>query len=109
MTSASPRHSGKRALDVSLAGFGHGIVATGLALAAIIKFEDGGPVFSQDRAGEGGRVLQSVQILIDDSQCGGCRRCVAEQPSTIRVTRIGRLMRATAMDEFPNLEHLQGT
>lgn len=100
-----PPPLGKRALDVCLAGFG--LVASSplwLAIAALIKFEDGGPVFyTQDRAGEGGRVFKVFKFrsMIPNAEAVvGALQATEHDP---RVTRIGRVMRATAMDELPQL------
>jgi lipopolysaccharide/colanic/teichoic acid biosynthesis glycosyltransferase len=96
---------GKRALDIGLAGIGLLISSPLWALLAIIiKVEDGGPIFfSQDRAGEGGRVFRvwKFRSMIPDAE----RHVGAIQASEgdPRVTAIGRLMRATAMDELPQL------
>ena len=96
---------GKRVLDVLLAGFG--LAASSplwAALAIAIKWEDGGPVFfSQDRAGEGGRVFRvwKFRSMIPDAEKHvGAVQAIDGDP---RVTRIGRMMRATAMDELPQL------
>lgn len=96
---------GKRALDVLLSGAG--LVASSpiwLALAAAIKLEDGGPVFyTQDRVGEGGRVFTVFKFrsMIPNAEAVvGALQATEEDP---RITRIGRLMRATAMDELPQL------
>lgn len=100
-----PIPAGKRALDIVLAGAGLvGSSPLWLLLAAIIKLEDGGPVFySQERVGEGGRVFRAYKFrsMIPDAE----RNVGALQASAndFRVTRIGRLMRATAMDELPQL------
>jgi lipopolysaccharide/colanic/teichoic acid biosynthesis glycosyltransferase len=100
-----PIPAGKRALDIVLAGTGLvGSSPLWLLLAAIIKLEDGGPVFySQERVGEGGRVFRAYKFrsMIPDAE----RNVGALQASAndSRVTRIGRLMRATAMDELPQL------
>jgi lipopolysaccharide/colanic/teichoic acid biosynthesis glycosyltransferase len=100
-----PIPAGKRALDIALAGAGLvGSSPLWLLLAAIIKLEDGGPVFySQERVGEGGRVFRAYKFrsMIPDAE----RNVGALQASAndSRVTRIGRLMRATAMDELPQL------
>jgi lipopolysaccharide/colanic/teichoic acid biosynthesis glycosyltransferase len=100
-----PSPAGKRALDIVLAGTGLvGSSPLWLLLAAIIKLEDGGPVFySQERVGEGGRVFRAYKFrsMIPDAE----RNVGALQASAndSRVTRIGRLMRATAMDELPQL------
>jgi len=95
----------KRALDVSLAGIGLVLSSPIWALLAIvIKLEDGGPVFfSQERAGEGGRVFRvwKFRSMIPDAE----RRVGAIQATEgdPRITRIGHIMRATAMDELPQL------
>ncbi len=96
---------GKRVLDVLLAGFG--LAASSplwAALAIAIKWEDGGPVFfSQERAGEGGRVFRvwKFRSMIPDAEKHvGAVQATDGDP---RVTRIGRIMRATAMDELPQL------
>ncbi len=100
-----PVPAGKRALDVALAGTGL-VVSSPLwaLLALVIKLEDGGPVFfSQDRAGEGGRVFRvwKFRSMIPDAERHvGAIQATEGDP---RVTRIGRLMRATAMDELPQL------
>lgn len=106
---AAPREAripfGKRALDVTLSGLG--LLASTpvwLALAAAIKLEDGGPVFyTQDRVGEGGRIFKVFKFrsMIPNAEAlVGAIQATQNDP---RVTRIGRLMRATAMDELPQL------
>jgi lipopolysaccharide/colanic/teichoic acid biosynthesis glycosyltransferase len=97
--------AGKRALDIALAGIG--LLASSpvwLALAAAIKLEDGGPVFyTQDRVGEGGRVFTVLKFrsMVPNAEAAVGALQAAEHDS--RITRIGRLMRATAMDELPQL------
>jgi lipopolysaccharide/colanic/teichoic acid biosynthesis glycosyltransferase len=96
---------GKRALDVCLSGVGLLLSAPVWgALAAIIKLEDGGPVFyTQDRVGEGGRVFTVFKFrsMIPNAEAVvGALQATEHDP---RVTRIGRIMRATAMDELPQL------
>lgn len=100
-----PMPVAKRLLDVTLAGVG--LLASAplwAVLAAAIKWEDGGPVFyTQPRVGEGGQVFQVFKFrsMIPDAEA----RVGAVQATTgdPRVTAIGRLMRATAMDELPQL------
>ena len=96
---------GKRALDVCLSGAG--LLASSpiwLALAAAIKLEDGGPVFyTQDRVGEGGSVFTVFKFrsMIPNAEAVvGALQATEKDP---RITRIGHLMRATAMDELPQL------
>ena len=95
----------KRALDVALAGVGLFCSSPLWALIAIgIKLEDGGPVFySQERAGEGGRTFRAWKfrsMITDAERHVGAIQAVEGDP---RITRLGRLMRATAMDELPQL------
>jgi len=95
----------KRAFDMMLAGAG--LVAS-LPLwaffAAAIKIEDGGPVFfSQERVGLNGRVFRALKFrsMIPDAEAKtGPVQASEHDP---RITRIGRLLRATAMDELPQL------
>ena len=95
----------KRTVDVVLSSTGLLVSAPVWAvLAAFIKLEDGGPVFfSQSRVGEGGRTFRALKFrsMIPNAEAGiGAVQAVKQDP---RVTRIGRVMRATAMDELPQL------
>ena len=94
----------KRALDVLLAGSGL-IVSAPLwaAIAAAIKLESPGPVFfGQARVGERGRTFQALKFrsMVEDAERDGPRQASEHDP---RVTRVGRVLRATAMDELPQL------
>lgn len=95
----------KRALDIALS-------ATGLLLssplwllfAIAIRLEDGGPVFfRQDRVGQWGRVFTALKFrsMRPDAEAHSGAIVAGQRDS--RVTRIGRIMRATAMDELPQL------
>jgi lipopolysaccharide/colanic/teichoic acid biosynthesis glycosyltransferase len=95
----------KRALDIALSGVG--LLASApiwAVLAALIKLGDGGPVFyGQEREGEGGRLFRTLKFrsMIPDAEAKvGALQATEDDP---RITRIGRLMRATAMDELPQL------
>jgi lipopolysaccharide/colanic/teichoic acid biosynthesis glycosyltransferase len=95
----------KRALDVALSGVGLLISAPLWALiAAAIKLDTGGPVFyGQPRVGEGGRIFRVLKfrsMIIDAEKNTGPMPAGEDDP---RVTRIGRVLRATAMDELPQL------
>jgi lipopolysaccharide/colanic/teichoic acid biosynthesis glycosyltransferase len=95
----------KRTLDVALSGFGVLISAPLWALiAAAIKLDTSGPVFyGQARVGEGGRifhVLKFRSMIVDAEKDVG--PIVATEGDT-RITRVGRVLRATAMDELPQL------
>ncbi len=95
----------KRAFDVALSGAG--LVASApvwAVLAAAIRLADGGPVFyRQERVGLGGRSFMAMKFrsMRPDAEAGvGAIQASERDP---RVTRVGRLMRSTAMDELPQL------
>ena len=95
----------KRAFDCTLAAVG--LLASAplwLLLAVAIKLEDGGPVFfRQARVGLGGRTFDALKFrsMVPDAESRtGPVQAIENDP---RVTRVGRLMRATAMDELPQL------
>jgi len=95
----------KRTFDTLLAATGLVLSAPLWAvLAAAIKLEDGGPVFfRQERVGLNGRVFDALKFRSmrpDAEAMSGAVQATEDDP---RVTRIGRLMRATAMDELPQL------
>ena len=97
--------SPKRALDVVLSGTGLIVSAPLWALIALcIKLEDGGPVFyGQERSGLNGRPfrVRKFRSMIPDAEAGtGAIQATEHDP---RVTRVGRVLRATAMDELPQL------
>jgi lipopolysaccharide/colanic/teichoic acid biosynthesis glycosyltransferase len=98
-------NSAKRAVDLALSGLGLiGSAPIWLLIAVAIKLEDRGPIFyGQDRVGEGGRIFRALKFrsMIPDAEAGvGAVQATRHDP---RITRVGRLMRATAMDELPQL------
>src|SRR5690349_4162344 len=100
-----PLARAKRTLDVVLAGAG--LLASlplWIVIASAIKAEDGGPVFFQDkRVGLGGRefrVFKFRTMAPDADRLFGPKQAAEHDP---RVTRVGRLLRSTAMDELPQL------
>ena len=94
----------KRAFDVLLSAVGLVFSAPLWALIALaIRLEDGGPVFfSQPRVGRGGVPFRAYKFR---SMVRGADRRTAARAGDRdpRVTRVGRVLRATAMDELPQL------
>ena len=95
----------KRLFDIIVSGAGLLVFAPIAAvIAAAIKIEDGGPVlFVQERVGKDCRVFPAFKfrsMIVDAEKHTGAIQAVANDP---RVTRIGRVLRATAFDELPQL------
>jgi lipopolysaccharide/colanic/teichoic acid biosynthesis glycosyltransferase len=95
----------KRAFDIvlSLAGL---VVSSPLwvIFAAAIKFEDGGPIlFRQLRVGRGGRTFNALKFRSMRPDAETATGAIQANEHDPRVTRVGRRLRATAMDELPQL------
>jgi lipopolysaccharide/colanic/teichoic acid biosynthesis glycosyltransferase len=95
----------KRILDVSLSSLGLIVSApVWLGIALAIRWEDGGPVFyRQERVGKGGVGFWSWKFrsMVPDSDArfGPMQARNGDR----RITRVGRILRATALDELPQL------
>lgn len=95
----------KRFIDISgaLAGLAVGSPVILLAAAAI-RAEDGGPVlFRQERIGEHGRpfTILKYRTMIPDAEARGTG--LATYRGDPRITRVGKLLRQTSLDELPQL------
>jgi lipopolysaccharide/colanic/teichoic acid biosynthesis glycosyltransferase len=95
----------KRGFDLALSGAGLLVSwPVWLAAAAAIKAEDGGPVFYvQERVGRRGRVFRVLKFrsMVPNAEARvGALQASHGDP---RITRVGRLLRATALDELPQL------
>jgi len=92
----------KRVFDVVVACAGLLVSLPFYPLIALaIKLEDGGPVmYSQDRVGLNGAVfkLWKFRTMRPDAENGESRWASRSDP---RITRVGRLLRRTRLDEFP--------
>ncbi|MFT8245506.1 exopolysaccharide biosynthesis polyprenyl glycosylphosphotransferase [Roseomonas sp. BN140053] len=76
-----------------------------LLLASLaIKLDSPGPIFyRQDRVGRGGRVFSLLKFrsMVVDAEVGGAPRWATQRDP--RVTRIGRFLRLTRIDEIPQV------
>jgi lipopolysaccharide/colanic/teichoic acid biosynthesis glycosyltransferase len=95
----------KRAFDIIVSAAGLIVFApAAMVIAAAIKLEDGGPVFfTQERVGRDCAVFHAFKfrsMVVDAERLTGAVQATANDP---RVTRVGRVLRATAFDELPQL------
>src|SRR5439155_1296819 len=111
-----PQLIAKRALDLIGAGIGLVVLSPVIAsLAVLIKLGSPGPVFfTQERVGQGGRRFKIFKLrtmvdgaegkrdeLLSQSVYGDAR--LFKVPSDPRMTRLGRWLRQTSLDELPQL------
>lgn len=75
-----------------------------LLISLAILLEDGLPIFYfQERVGKGGRIFRVIKfrsMIKDAEKATGPVQAIENDP---RVTRVGRILRKTAMDELPQL------
>jgi lipopolysaccharide/colanic/teichoic acid biosynthesis glycosyltransferase len=94
-----------RAADVAVAGIG--LIATSplLAVAALAtKFEDRGPVlYRQTRVGKDGEDFDVLKLRTMIVGAEGMGAGYAVDKGDRRITRVGRILRRTSMDELPQL------
>lgn len=93
----------KRALDVTFSLLGTAVSSPILlAVAAAIKIDSKGPViFKQERLGKDGKVFEIYKFR---SMCVGAEHMGTGQYSfkgDSRITRVGKVIRATSLDELP--------
>jgi len=95
---------GKRLFDLVLATLGLVLALPLLLMAALaIKLEDGGPVLvRQERVGRNGEpfFIWKLRSMRVDAEWDGPRWAAAGDR---RVTRVGRILRRTRIDELPQL------
>lgn len=96
--------AGKRALDVVGASLGVLFLLPLLVLIAVlIKLDSPGPVFfRQKRVAKGGGIFRifKFRTMVDGAYLMGSRLTLKRDP---RITRLGRLLRWSKMDELPQL------
>lgn len=95
----------KRAVDIVLCSIAMVVAAPIMALVAVaIKLEDGGPVFfRQKRLTRNGRefdILKFRSMIVDAEKHAGAVLATDKDP---RITKVGRFIRATRLDELPQI------
>src|SRR5689334_20899901 len=102
--SLGSQRMGKRIFDVTVAGLGLIVSSPLLAIAALlVKFDSAGPVlYRGTRAGKGGTPfhIYKFRTMVADASQRGAGITTDDDP---RVTRIGKLLRLTKIDELPQL------
>jgi lipopolysaccharide/colanic/teichoic acid biosynthesis glycosyltransferase len=98
----------KRTFDILLSSFGLILSSPFWVLFSLgIIFEDGFPVFYlQERVGRGGRNFRAIKyrsMIKNAEESTGPVQAIENDP---RITKIGKILRATAMDELPQLVNI---
>lgn len=112
------RRCGKRLLDIAFVLAGLPVILFVIAAAAMaISLSGGRPFFAQDRLGQGGRVFRfwKLRTMVPDAE-QALERHLAENPQARvewdtyqklrddpRITRVGRVLRKTSLDELPQV------
>jgi lipopolysaccharide/colanic/teichoic acid biosynthesis glycosyltransferase len=97
-------HTAKRLLDVTVSCLGLVLLSPLFAvLAILVKLDSKGPVFfRQERIGQGLKPFRiyKFRTMVADAHKKGGPITVGQDP---RITRIGRILRKTKLDELPQL------
>lgn len=111
----APQKAMKRVLDLGLGGLVAALIALPCLVAAVaIKLDSAGPVFfRQQRTGRGGRSFMIFKFRTMSSDAVSRKKEIAaanesdgplfKMAADPRVTRVGRLLRKTSIDELPQL------
>lgn len=97
-------YTGKRILDVAISALLLLLFSPFMIIIAIcIKLEDGGDIFyRQKRVTMNGRCFEILKFrsMIQDAEKMGFKPCTSNDD---RITRVGKVIRATRLDETPQL------
>ena len=95
----------KRAMDLTLASIGVAILLPLLAVIAIaIKLDSEGPVFFfQTRVGRGNRPFRIMKFRSMRACNADANGNLSATRDDVRITRVGRFLRQTSLDELPQL------
>jgi len=98
-------YRGRRALDLVVAGLLLLLSAPVVAVAVVvIRIESRGhPIYRQRRVGRDGRAFEVYKLRTMVSGAEHMGAGLAVDVDDARITRIGRFLRRTSIDELPNL------
>jgi len=95
----------KRLMDILLALFGSGLLGLLLPFIALALYMDspGAIFYRQERVGRGGRIFKILKLrtMIPDAEKEGVPQWAVADDA--RITRVGRWLRKTRLDEMPQL------
>ena len=102
------KHLFKRIYDIVFSLIGLVILAVPMLLVAlIIRLDSRGPVlFKQERLGKNGKVFQMYKFRSMQMNAEYTGSGVYSGKGDPRVTRVGRILRATSIDELPQLVNI---
>lgn len=98
----------KRLMDFSVSAFAMPILVPLIAAVAIgIKLDDGGPIFHRgERMGKDGRIFRMFKfrsMKVNSPDLRNADGSTFNGDTDPRVTRIGKILRKTSIDEIPQL------
>jgi lipopolysaccharide/colanic/teichoic acid biosynthesis glycosyltransferase len=97
----------KRITDLVLASLGLALTwPLWVLIALAVKLDSAGPVFfGQERLGKDGKPFRILKFrtMVNDAEKGGPQFACHRDP---RITRVGRLLRLTRLDELPQLYNI---
>jgi lipopolysaccharide/colanic/teichoic acid biosynthesis glycosyltransferase len=96
---------GRRLFDIVVAGTALLLLSPVLLLAMVaIRIESpGSPIYRQRRVGKDGRAFDVLKLRTMVTGAEHMGRGLAVSEGDTRITRVGRLLRRTSLDEIPNL------
>jgi exopolysaccharide biosynthesis polyprenyl glycosylphosphotransferase len=95
----------KRAIDIAVSGFGLLVCAPLYLLCAIaIRLDSAGPIiYRQERVGQRGKPFHVCKLRSMRHEAERTTGAVFSRANDDRVTRVGRFLRKTRLDELPQL------
>jgi lipopolysaccharide/colanic/teichoic acid biosynthesis glycosyltransferase len=102
---APPQDIIRRAVDLLVGGLGSLLSAPLVVLLALaVRLESpGDPIYTQTRVGRDGELFEiyKLRTMVNGAEFRGAGLAISAGDA--RITRVGRLLRRTSLDELPNL------